>query len=447
VIANYNPANGLIEMGKGVATPTDPTLLSLGDVNGKRIRYLYNWDNNNFAPRVGFSWQPYHKETTVLKGGYGVFYNGPIQFNQYMSASTQVPIRTQATFTAAAAPPGTVSIAIDSPFTGRGGYYTAFGAEQRQPTPYVQMWSLGVQQEVSQTMVAEINYIGSKGTKLPFQPNINVIPLSVPLALRNQATRPDPKFGNITMAYDGNSSMYESLQTSLRKNLRNGTSFLLAYTWAKSIDYNGGTGSGSNSSLSTPQDPRNMAAEKGLSDFNVAQRVIFSPVFELPFGKNKPYLNHGLGAAIFGGFELSGIIGYQTGRPFTVYSSNSNRSLTYGASDRPNLVGDPNNGPKTPAKWFNTAAFVDPAKGFFGNEKRNVVIGPDNTQVDITIARVVNFSDRLAAQFRLETFNLPNHPNFYNPFAAAAQTGTTSFGQITNAYDPRQMQAAVRIIF
>ncbi|WP_263409938.1 TonB-dependent receptor [Terriglobus tenax] len=457
VQSRYNPATQRIELGLGVPNPTDPALLALVDVNAPKFKYLYNFDNNNFAPRVGLAWQPFSKETTVVKGGYGVFYNGPIQFNQYISANTQVPVRTPQTFTAASVTSGT-SIPLATVFSGSGtpGFYTAFGAEPKQSETYVQMYSLGVQQQLTTSIVAEINYVGSKGTKLPQARNINTVPLSV--TTRNQAARPDPKFGNITYAENANSSNFNSLQTSVRKNLKDGVSFLFAYTWAKSLDYAGGTGSGSNSS-GNYQDPRDKRLEYSLSDFNVKHRIVFSPVAELPFGKNKPFLNHGLSAAIFGGFQLSGIFAYQTGRPFTITSAATNRSLTFAGADRPNTVGDPNAGPKTVKQWFNIAAFQEPNSAVFGNTRRNTVIGPDNLQLDVTLARQVKFTERIGAQFRLETFNLPNRPNFFNPFSASAQlptnattilnpsTYTGTFGQITNAYDPRQLQAAVRILF
>jgi len=447
VLSRYNPATQRLELGEGVPTPTDPALLALVDVNAPKFRYLYNFDNNNFAPRVGFAWQPYHKDTMVVKGAYGVFYNGPIQFNQYISAMTQVPVRTPQTFQVnSPVTPGSVAISLASPFTGAAGNYTAFGAEPQQRTPYIQEWSVGVQQQLSDSIVAEFTYLGSKGSKLANSANINTVPLSVPVAQRNQSTRPDPKFGNITYAYDSNSSTFNSLQISVRKNLRHGSSFLFAYTWGKSIDYNGGTGSSSNSS-GNYQDPRNIAAERGLSDFDIRHRIVFSPVYELPFGRNQKFLNHGLGSAIFGGFQISGIFAYQTGRPFTVTSNATNRSRTFAGADRPNVTGDPNAGPKTVLQWFNTAAFVEPASGIFGNAGRNIVRGPDNLQVDMTIARQFPIHERLAGQFRIEAFNLPNRPNFFNPYSAATQLGSSSFGQITNAYDPRQLQAALRLIF
>jgi hypothetical protein len=445
-LSRYNPAKGLIELGEGVPNPTDPALIPLVDTTGSKFRYLYNWDNNNFAPRLGLAWQPFHKDNIVVKGGYGVFYNGPIQFNQYISAMTQVPVRTPQTFTVGSVTPGSTALSLATAFTGGAGFYTAFGVEPSQRTPYIQEWSTGVQNQLSPTIVAEITYLGSKGTKLANNQNINTVPLSVPYALRGQTTRPNAKFGNVTYALNSNSSTFHSLQTSVRKNLRNGTSFLFAYTWGKSIDFAGGTGSSSNSSGSY-QDPRNVAADRGLSDFDIRHRIVFSPVVELPFGKNKLFLNHGISSAIFGGFQISGIFAYQTGRPFTVTSSNNNRSRTFGAGDRPNLVANPNAGPRTVSQWFNTAAFVEPAAGLFGNAGRNIVTGPSNLQVDLTIARQIPIHERVAAQIRIESFNLPNHGNFFNPFGSAAQTGTSTFGQITNTYDPRQLQAAVRILF
>jgi hypothetical protein len=432
VISRFNASTGQIENGYGIP--------------GGTFRYLYNFDWNNFAPRVGFAWQPFKQDKTVVKGAYGVFYNAPIMFNQYISASTQPPVRAPQTYTAVVATPGSLSIALNNPFpTNLPGPFTLFGAEPKQPTPYIHEWSIGIQQALTKSLVLEAVYMGSHGSRLSNTRNINTVPIGIPGI---QANRPFPAYGNITYALNSDSSSFNSLQTKLQQTYHNGISYLMAYTYGRSIDQNGGTGSSSNSS-GVFQDPRNPSADRGLSDFNVKHRLVFSPVLELPFGRGKSYLNSGLPAAIFGGFQLSGIFQFQTGRPFTITDSASNTSGTFAAGDRPNLVSgqDPNAGPKTVKQWFNTAAFVLQPAGQFGHAPRNNVIGPSTIQVDTTIAREFPIYERVHGQLRVEAFNVLNHPNFFNPYGAAAQFGTSSFGQITNAYNPRELQAALRFTF
>jgi hypothetical protein len=224
----------------------------------------------------------------------------------------------------------------------------------------------------------------------------------------------------------------------------------MSYTYAKSIDGGGGIGSSSNSS-GAPQNVYNLRAERALSDFDIRHRFVFSPVAELPFGKNKRYLTHGLASALAGGFQVSSIFSFQTGRPFTVSSNSTNGSRSFtsvtGGADRPDLVGDPNAGPKTAAAWFNVAAFRTPLAGNFGTAGRNIVIGPRNTELDATLSRNFGIYEGVRGQFRAEAFNVFNHPNLFNPAGSSALYGNAAFGTITQAYDNREFQFGLRILF
>ena len=146
---------------------------------------------------------------------------------------------------------------------------------------------------------------------------------------------------------------------------------------------------------------------------------------------------------VAGGWQLSEILSYISGRPFTVYYS-SNVSNTLNLHDRPNIVGDINAGPKTAAQWFNAAAIATPALGTFGNEGRNAVVGPGYVDLDLTLARTFTFREHYRLEFRAEMFNVANHPNFDLPGATIAGSG---FNAITTAEDPRQLQLALRFSF
>jgi hypothetical protein len=449
-------------------------------VNGSS-KALYNMDANNFAPRLGFSYSPTTK--TVLKGAMGMFYNMPLTYNQFLTNGTQAPFRFVSTYTSAASVPASNgsstqinTVQLGTPFSipnksapvpcttatqsGCSASLAALNIQSGYRTPYLTEWSAGVERTITRSMVFETTYFGSKGTKLPLSVPVNVINMATYNTANGtptQAGRPFPNFNGVTSQGTLSNSEFHSWQNSLKQSYSNGVSFLLAYTWGKSIDGGGGIGSSSNSS-GTVQNVYNLRADRGLSDFDVRHRLVFSPVAELPFGKGKMFLNHGIGSKLAGGFQLSGIFSWQTGRPFTVTDSSTNNSGSFENNDRPNRIGDPNasadsvTGAKTHTvqEWFNVSAFQRAPKLQFGNAGRNIVTGPSYTDLDLTLAKsftVIPGSERIKGQLRAESFNLLNHPNFFNPLSTATQFGTTSFGQITQANGPRQFQFAARILF
>ncbi len=474
--------------GSGLVTGYSTTTQKFVTNGASSFDHLYNYDWNNFAPRVGFAWQPLKKDTTVIKGAMGIFYNTPLLYNQFLTNGTQAPFRYVPTYTSAAT--GIVNLAnpfpsgglapcvVNTQHSANPGCANVLAALSIAPnyrTPYITEWSLGVQQALTKSLVLETTYFGSKGTRLPLTINLNQINLSTynPTITATQASipqyaRPFSGYGTVNNQDTRANSEFHSWQNSLKQSYSKGITFLLAYTFSKSIDGGGGIGSGSNSSGS-PQNIYNLRAERGLSDFNVAHRVVFSPMVELPFGKNKAYLTHGVGSALAGGWQISGIFSFQTGRPFTVTNSASNNSGSFGSADRPNVIADPNasvdskTGAKTHtvSEWFNINAF-QLAQGFvgynkttgaaaipgqFGNAGRNIVIGPKYTELDLTLARNFPIFERVNGQFRAESFNLLNHPNFLNPLTQGVQFGTSPFGTLTQANDNREFQFSLRILY
>ena len=429
---------------------------------------LYNPDYNNFAPRIGFSWQPFNSGSTVVKGGTGIFYNTPLLYNQFLNTGTTYPLRLVPTYTSQVTVPSNITLANPFPNvplcgTTGGPDYSLVGTvatcapvisplsvNLNYRTPYITEWSFGVQQALTKSMVFETTYFGSKGTRLPLSINLNQINVNALPAgtSTSQAMRPYINYSTVSNQDTRSNSEFHSWQNSLKQSYNNGVTFILAYTWGKSIDGGGGIGSGSNSS-GNPQNSYNLRAERGLSDFDVRHRLTFSPVAELPFGRGKHYLNSGPAAAILGNLQVSGIFSFQTGRPFTVSNSASNNSGSFGNADRPNVVQgqDPNAGPKTVAQWFNTSAFALAPAGRFGNLGRNTITGPKYVDLDLTLAKNFPIHERVSGQFRAESFNLLNHPNFLNPLSNGVQFGTAGFGAITQANDPRDLQFSLRILF
>ena len=465
----YSPNSTLSNF--SLATQTYQVVGKNGLSNG-----LYNLDKNNFAPRVGFSYSPFNDSRTIVKGAAGVFYNMPLTYNQFLTNGTQAPFRFVSTYNSVASVAATSStpasintIQLNAPFSipntaaptpctspTQSGCSPSLAGLNIQPgyrTPYLTEWSFGVEQSLTKSMVFETTYFGSKGTKLPLSVPVNVINPATATSF-TQAARPYPNYNGVTSEGTVSDSEFHSWQNSLKQSYTNGVTFILAYTWSKSIDGGGGIGTGSNSS-GTVQNVYNRRADRGLSDFDVRHRLVFSPVAELPFGKGKPFLNDRLGSAVFGGLQLSGIFSWQTGRPFTITDSASNTSGSFEFADRPNLVADPNAAKDsatgaathTVTEWFNTAAFKLQPSHQFGNSGRNIVEGPSYTDLDLTLAKMFPITEQIHGQFRVESFNLLNHPNFFNPLSTATQFGTRNFGQITQANTPRQFQFALRFLF
>ncbi|MBI5085489.1 MAG: TonB-dependent receptor, partial [Acidobacteria bacterium] len=344
----------------------------------------YAADRNNFGPRIGFAWRP-GSGGTVLRGGYGIYFDQPslavsegMYFNypafdfRLFFAMPQFPL--------SLANPWPSNFPYPTPPSG-------FRFDPNLRTPYVQHFSLGVQRQLGRARVAELGYVGSKGTRLYGARDINQ---PAPSAAAYNP-RPDPRFDDISRLESRANSNYHSLQASIRQQLSHGLTFLGAYTYSKSIDDASGffTSAGD---PNFPQDSYNLRAERARSGFDVRQRLAAS------------------GSWLMGrGFSLNGVLTLQSGRPFTVAlpsefdnSGTGRSSLGFGANDRPNAVASPSLSSPTPERWFNTAAFAMPARGTFGNAGRNIVTGPGLAALNLSVLKSLRLNESLTAQVRFE---------------------------------------------
>lgn len=426
-------------------------------------KYVYNSDLNNWGPRIGVAWQPFRKQTTVVHSAVGIFYNSPpIGNGTGLGLAINAPQRVPQTFFTTAPTPLNIDTNPFPTATSSSVSISPTGIQRNFRTMYVGEYSLDVQQQLTPSMSLTVGYLGTRGLKLPNEINPNqAIPEAGP-------TGPVPvrpitgshcisypaahcyTYTNISYYESEGASNYSALQVKLDKSYSHGLSMLLAYTWAKSMDDTPGYASTSQSSALLPQNSYNILGERGLSDYNVGQRFVLSPVYQLPFGKGQRYLTSGWGGRIAGGWQLSGIGTVETGRPFTVVLASNNTSGSFNNEDRPNMVAgqNPNSGPKSVAKWFNTSAFTTSIPKYtFGNEGRNTIIGPGYVDVDLALQREFPLAERISMAFRAESFDVANKPNFFNPTGSSLQSGTSSFGTITQANDPREMQFSVKVLF
>lgn len=428
-LSNFNRATGLVEIQGRNGLP----------------RGIWDADKNNFEPRLGFAWQPQGSTRTVVRGGVGIYVNGPAT-NLVSSGPQQnnPPFTSSERFNATRDNP----INLSNPFPSSNvaaGSLTLFAFNRKWQDFQVQQWNLNVQREITNSLVVELGYQGSTGTRLPQFYNLNQPLPGTGSVTQQQSARPFPQYGNITWLETVGRSSYNGM--SLRVEQRSDTlTFLLAYTYAKSIDNAPGTVFNVSPSRSSAQDRNNLAGERGLSGFDVRQRLVWSPVWRLPFGKSMPFLNDGPLSAIFGNWEMSGIVTLQTGRPLTALVTRD-QSNTLDNLNRPDIIGDVNAGPRTVQEWFNTKAVRLQTFGTFGNAGRNNISGPPLKSLDFLLSRTIRldrFREGMSMQWRAEMFNALNHPNFGPPVQTV---DNASFGQITSASDPRQIQFGLKIKF
>ena len=399
-------------------------------------------DKNNFAPRVGFAWS--FTEKTVLRGGYGVYYdqsplapaealyfNSPFFDNNVFFPLPGLPLTVSNPF------PSFFPFALPD---------SALAIQRDLRTGYMQHWNLNIERQIGDKNVIEVAYVGSKGTKLLTardinQPQPSVLPPGLPFV-----PRPNPQFDDIDLLESRANSNYHALQARFQRRLSTGFSTLASYTWSKSID-DASNFFSSAGDPNFPQNSYNVAAERGRSNFDVAHRLSVSYSYALPFHRS----GGGLDAKLVNGWETFGILTLQSGRPFTVAllseidNSGTGRSiLGFGNNDRPNLIANPELSNPTTDRWFNTDAFAFPAPGTFGNAGRNILDGPGYQNFNASLVKNTALTEDVNLQFRVETFNLFNHPNFNLPDNFLP---SPTFGRITSARDPRHIQFGLKLLF
>jgi hypothetical protein len=316
-------------------------------------------------------------------------------------------------------------------------------------TPMSQTWSVGLEGRLQPQLTLSATYVGTRGSDLDLLlgPNRLVSPVG-DLALEQAL-----EFGNAQQFLEelsGATSIYHGLQLEVRRQYHNGLSLTGAYTWSKSIDDASSVGG---AGQTVAQNPDDLAAERGLSVFDVRHRLLLNWSYEVPFGENRHFLNHdGLAATLFGGWQISGTATVQSGTPFTALImgnlSGSNGAGIY-ASQRADATGQPVSLPadeRTIERFFNTAAFALPEAGQFGTAGRNTITGPGSAIVNAAIDRFFTLSSehRMRLDMRVAANNLLNTPNFTG---LATVVNAADFGRITAVRPMRTLALSARLMF
>ena len=439
-LTNFNPGTGQA-ITQSHPSPDAPFSNPAAPIGFGEHPYHFDW--HDYAPRFGFAWQPFGDGKTVIRGGTGTFYTTYSLNNALGGLFAGYPYQTTYTYTSSTS----AAVLLSNPFPGGGTNATTSnsltGAEQNFRNAVTYQWSLGIQRQVAKDLIAEATYFAYQASHQQGTHDINQpLPgLGTPAAV--QARRPYPAFGAISMYQWDRTASFHSLQTKLQKKYSNGLSFLATYMWSHEIDDQG-----------TPPNQRDFRTTRGSGTIDTRHRFVISPVYELPFGKGKQFLSHGIVAAIAGGWQIAPLVQWQTGNPLTA-TMTGNFSNSGGTTDRPDLVADPNaNAPHTPQQWFNVKAFdaTRAASGgstatySFGNAGKGVIVSPGLVGTDLSIVRTFRLNEKgWRVQLRGEFFNALNHTNFNFPTLVANTTST--FGSISSAQDPRQIQVALKINF
>ncbi len=390
---------------------------------GKGIsRGIVDPDRNNFAPRVGFAWRPKWLSSTVLRGGAGTYY-ATDNFNELQFLNQGSPFYSSRSNT----PSSTTPISIFNPFDNTSTAFppasaNIFTIDRKNRTSYINQWGLSLQQEFAENFLVEIEYAGGSGQKLDQRYNANIGSIdptgTIPLSGRILY----PQYGFILVTANYGRSNYNALTAKLEKRLRNGVSFLAAYTWSKAID------------IGQPDDFSALSRDfftydRGVSDYNIPNRLVLSYNLQLPFGRGHRFLNTIPTAVDYaiGGWQLNGITTLSSGQYATPTLSGDNLNIGAFGQSRPDVVGNPKAG-RTATQWFNPAAFAIPATFVPGNAGRNSIEQPGYQNWDTSLFKTLPIHERANFQLRFEAFNVFNHTEFGN----ANTTLGPGFGSISS---------------
>jgi hypothetical protein len=397
---------------------------------------------HDFSPRLGLAYRV--TEKTVVRAAYGLFY-----FNeQGVGGSSRLFINypfapTFAVSCSATVPCLHTSTGIPAVFSSNN-LPTAVYQPTPDLTPNVSQYNFTVEHQIIKSMVARAAYVGARGDHLNINLDENV---AVPGAGAVPARRPYPGFGQVSAWEPRGPSEYNALQLSLEKRMSYGLSFLGAYTWGRSLDEGAGGNSSTGESRINIQNPQNLRADYGLSNFDIRQRFTLSTVFQVPVGHGRQFLanSNRVVDGVLGGWQLSSILTLQAGMPFSVSMATATDNT--GTFQRPNRVCNGNlpSGQQSIKDWYNLTCFVAPPVYTFGNTGRNVLIGPGLETWDLGTDKDFRITEKVGLQFRAEFFNALNHANFGLPNASI---GSSPAGTITTVItNARQVQFALRLHF
>ncbi len=446
-----------------------PGIVTFSGLNGLG-KYANNWDLDNLGPRAGFAYKISDK--WVLRGGGAVLYMG--EYDQATPIVANTGFSTQGSFVS---PDNGVTPAfllqsglppVSSPTTAQ--LTPGYGAVPLGAKPttsvaffnpnrangYIYNASFDLQRQFAGNLLLDLGFLGTYGHKLPAPDaeSIDQVPTNELRAGNTQILRPFPQFSNVQIiAADIGASKYEGLNLGIEKRYSKGLLFKFNYTFSRMMD----NVDSRNELAAFPgidafTNYYNQKNDWGLSGNDVRHRVVFSTIYELPFGRGRAFgTGNKILDSVAGGWSVGAVMEARTGTPLSPVMLN-NTTNSFSDGERPNVVGfwqlpaGRTTGQQV-AEWFNTAAFAAPPAYVFGDAGRTFGTGPGLFTLDSSLLKDFKVAERFVLQVRLEALNVTNHPNFANP---NTQFGSAAFGQITSEVAGNQsriLQAGMHLQF
>ncbi|MCU0247306.1 MAG: hypothetical protein MUC42_12070, partial [Bryobacter sp.] len=444
--------------------PVSGTLgvVRFGGVDGFRDR-PYEFDGNNFGPRVGFAWQPQRRQRMVIRGAWGVFFAHP--FDRAVANAASLGFEKSANlviqdntltvpYTLAGGlplPPPTKpplndsfgSVPLGSPAT----HAITFFEENRR-TGYSMQYNLRIQHELPGGALMEIGYLGNLSRKLAASNlGLNQIHPDLAQPSANQRNRPYPQYSNVQLLSPAlGVSSYHAGMVKVEKRFSRGFNILSTYTWSKFLDNCDSAGGSLGDEGNSFSNYYNRRMDWGPSENDIRHRMTLSSVWQLPFGRGRRWMARHPLTPVVGGWSLGTVMILQSGAPMTI-ATQTNTTFMYSAGpQRADVSRNPNlpNGERTLNRWFDTDAFSQPGTNMFGNQGVGLVRADGVINMNLSIIRTFRIQERTQLQFRGELFNAPNHPNFGTPGRVFEGPG---FGVVSSARPGRQVQLGLRLTY
>jgi hypothetical protein len=461
-----------------VQNPVSNTLggIWFGSTHANGRTHLQKPVYDTFLPRVGFSYLL--NPVTTITGGFGLFsYNwsndqygggmgGAFGSKGSINDNTNGITPVVGLSGSGSNLPYVSNSTAPGAYNGQSFNYNAY----HEPVGGSYQWNVVTQRQITTNMVASLGYVATHGHNLPFQVDINQVPQSL-LSANDQGSRPYPQFGSLntsgTPANENAVSNYNSLQASIEKRMSQGINISFSYVWSHFLSDNDSAGWGSHGGATQIQNSFVPSANYGNSNFDIRNAFKGYAVYQLPFGRNKQFLNNNfLLDEVLGGWQLASTFIVQSGQPFTAVMASGTNSYSLAGNNFnwfPNVIGNPKLSNRSPSQWFNEAAFAAPTPGTFGDERRNQLTGPAFERVNLSLGKTFAFTEGIHLEVRADANNAFNHPGFALPntnLTVCPSSGTLTSGcsgygaiatgtsTITSLTDPgRTLQVSGHITF
>lgn len=425
--------------------------------------YFNNPTTRNFAPRVGFAWDPFRDGKTSVRGAFGVYDVLPLTYQFQLLSIFAAPF--QQLGNVAPLSPGTFPQAAFPLLTPNRLRYSFI--EQNPKRNYIMQWNLNVQREIAPNLTVQLGYVGSHGVHQPFRvDDANTVqPTLTPQGYlwpspRGSGTRLNPNVGQISALFWEVSSSYHAMHLQVKRRFSQGFQVQGSYTWAKSLDSGSSSVAGDTFGNSVSSMPVfNTRLDRGLSDFDIRHNLVISSLWQIPVRES--WL--GPKGFIAKGWQLGGIFQASTGLPFTAIIGGDplglNSADTYAFPNRVSGAGCDNPvNPGNAAHYIKTECFAAPSpRTLLGNVGRNTLTGPGLTNFDLSLYKnnpVRRISETFNIQFRAELFNVLNHTNFAPPTNPNRQIFNSNLAPIATAgrltataTTSRQIQLALKVVW